>query len=83
MLIKGIRVGRPSLILNHSFGISVHKVGGGAEALGIFFWSPAGKIHGGGQPSMDCGFCSGSDMCGGVLAQGEGCGWSMSLCVSV
>ena len=31
MLIKGIRVGRLSLILNHSFGISVHKVGEGQK----------------------------------------------------
>ena len=60
-----------SLILE-SFIQRPSALGGGrAEAGGTFVWSPAGKIHSSGQHNVECGFCFGSDVCGGV--------WGMCL----
>lgn len=66
---------------DHSFGLSVHKVGAGRKRWAHLSGVQQGRYTA--EPSVDCGFCSGSDMCGGVLAQGEGCGWSVCACVCV
>ena len=85
MLVKGSRVGRPSLLLESFIGHLCAQGRGRAEALGTFVWRSPGRIHSRGQPSVDCGFCSGSNTCGGVwgtcVAQGEGCGWSVCVCI--
>lgn len=73
-------VGRPSPFWDHSFGLSVHKVGAGAKRWAHLSGVQQGRYTA--EPSVDCGFCSGSDMWRVVLGSGRGM-WVERVCVCV